>query len=411
MHRNMHMDIRPFFAKAILRALACMGLTIASPLAAEEVGDLQCRGAQGYSGEFDGRRTFLWRPQWIEALGSDSKRRAELVEEADAALARGPYSVTHKGKLVPGASPHDYTSIGPYWWPDPRKSDGLPYVRRDGQVNPERDGADFDKDRLRRFGRDMKSLALGYYLTDDPRYANHAAELVRTWFLDPATRMAPTMTFAQGIPGRVNGRGEGIIEASDLSTVIESIGLLEPSGALSGEEQRNLRLWFAQFANWMATSDNGLDEMAKQNNHGVFYDFYLSHFALYAGLEGVTRNIATNFPAYRLGQQMDRQGRFMAELSRTRSWHYSNFVVAGATRLATIAECVDVDLWAATLEDGRGLDNAKIFLDKYSGRLEAWPFPDQDKAAGELDKMQQSAEVVRLLYGRTELNGPPSELP
>ncbi len=25
-------------------------------------------------------------------------------------------------------------SVGPYWWPDPSKPDGLPYIRRDGEV-------------------------------------------------------------------------------------------------------------------------------------------------------------------------------------------------------------------------------------------------------------------------------------
>ena len=29
-------------------------------------------------------------------------------------------------------------SVGPYWWPDPSKPDGLPYIRKDGHKNPER---------------------------------------------------------------------------------------------------------------------------------------------------------------------------------------------------------------------------------------------------------------------------------
>ena len=200
-----------------------------------------CEGAQGYANSFDGRRTFLWRPEWIEAIAADDSRRDDIIKEAEKALKRGPYSVTHKGQLVPGASASDYTSIGPYWWPDKRKKDGLPYTRRDGEVNPQRSGPDFDKNRLTKLGADMEALALAYHFTGEGRFAQHAALLVRTWFLAPETRMAPNMDFAQGIPGRVNGRGEGIIEASDFSTVIEGDGLIAPSGALSEKENAELR--------------------------------------------------------------------------------------------------------------------------------------------------------------------------
>ncbi|KEO87717.1 hypothetical protein EH31_06530 [Erythrobacter longus] len=375
------------------------------------VREYQCRGSQGYAEDFDGRRTFLWRPQWLEAISADSERRKDAISRADKALGRGPYSVTDKSKLVPGASPDDYTSIGPYWWPDPKKSDGLPYKRRDGEVNPERSGPDFDKERLSKLGSDMEDLSVGYYLTGDARYAQHAAVLVRAWFLDPETRMAPNMDFAQGIPGRVNGRGEGIIEASDFSTVVESVGLIAPSSALGDDEMKGLKIWFAQFAQWLATSDNGTAEMQKTNNHGVFFDFYLSHFALFAGLDSVTKDITSNFPEFRLRRQMDTQGRFIAELKRTRSWHYSNYIVAGAGRLATIGECVGEDLWNAQLDDGRGLATATRFLDEYSDQIETWPFPDRDLAAKRIDRMERVHGLVDTLFARGESFPEGSQLP
>ncbi len=394
--------------KLLLTSLA-LG-AIAAPVAASQ-GEFHCRGSDGYAADFDGRSTYLWRPQWLEAIAADEARRTSLIKEATKALARGPYSVTDKGRLVPGASPHDYTSIGPYWWPDPDKSDGLPYTRRDGEVNPERDGPNFDKDRLRNLGRDMQALSLGYYLTGDERYAERAGLLVRTWFLDPDTRMAPNLDFAQGIPGRVDGRGEGVIESSDLSTIVESIGLIAPSGALSDTEMTELKGWFTQFATWLATSDNGTDEMQKTNNHGVFYDFYLAHFALFAGLDSVTASIANKFPEFRLARQMDKQGRFIEELKRTRSWHYANYVVAGAARLATIGECVGADLWNERLEDGRNFQNANDFLDRYSGAVETWPFDDRDHAAGRFDKMKQTHQLVDVLFGRGDYFPADGDLP
>ena len=63
---------------------------------------------------------------------------ARLIREADAMLSAGPFSVTQKTLSPPSGDKHDYRSVGPYWWPDPEKPDGLPYTRKDGQVNPER---------------------------------------------------------------------------------------------------------------------------------------------------------------------------------------------------------------------------------------------------------------------------------
>jgi hypothetical protein len=389
---------------AILGAIALTAVT-AVPAAAAE-GAPVCRASAGYADDFGGRQTYLWRPQWLEALSqraaADSKFRDALLASAHQAMTGRIHTVTDKTKQVPGAAPNDYASIGPYWWPDPKKKDGLPYIRRDGEVNPERDGPEFDKGRLRALAKDLKALALAYHVNADQAYAQRAATLIRAWFLDAETRMAPNMNFAQGIPGRVDGRGEGIIEASDLSTIIEAAGLIWPSQALSPADKQALRSWYGEFAVWMANSANGEAEMKKTNNHGVFYDFFLAHFALFAGAASVTRDIAEAFPQYRLARQMDRQGRFIAELKRTRSWHYSVFVLDGSARLATIAECVGQNLWEAELADGRSLNRGFEFLDKYSARLAEWPFPDLDLSSGKTARMKGEFDDLKLLFDRAE---------
>ena len=40
-----------------------------------------------------------------------------VVATANAALAQGPWSVTTKAVLPPSGNPHDYASVGVYWWP------------------------------------------------------------------------------------------------------------------------------------------------------------------------------------------------------------------------------------------------------------------------------------------------------
>src|SRR5262245_22084518 len=62
---------------------------------------------------------------------------AELERDAAKALAMTPVSVMDKGVTPPSGDKHDYMSQAPYWWPDPSKPDGRPYIRKDGQRNPE----------------------------------------------------------------------------------------------------------------------------------------------------------------------------------------------------------------------------------------------------------------------------------
>jgi len=62
---------------------------------------------------------------------------ARLRQEAEKALLLSPPSVMDKPRPAASGDPHDYFSYGPYWWPDPAKPDGLPYIRRDGEVNPD----------------------------------------------------------------------------------------------------------------------------------------------------------------------------------------------------------------------------------------------------------------------------------
>src|SRR4051812_27315839 len=62
---------------------------------------------------------------------------AEVWGDADAALKAPLFTVTSKTRVPPSGDKRDYMSLGPYWWPNPETSDGLPYVRRDGMVNPE----------------------------------------------------------------------------------------------------------------------------------------------------------------------------------------------------------------------------------------------------------------------------------
>lgn len=351
-----------------------------------------CHEADGYAASFDGRRTFLFEPSVLRALaartdGAAKAARATLVARADAALMRGPYTVADKRTIPPSGDRQDYLSVGPYWWPDPAKKDGLPFIRRDGQVNPDRATNKYDRADLGAMSADVETLGLAYYFTGDAQYARHAADLLDIWFLHPKLGMHPNMNFAQAVPGRETGRAEGIIDTAGLHGVIEAIGLIGPSGALTAEQRTGLEKWFSAYVDWMMTSKNGRAEDAAKNNHGMWYDSQLTHFALFSRRPEIARSVTGAFAARRIAPQIEPDGRMPLELARTRSLHYSAYALAAAYNVADLGRCVGVDLWDEVDAKGRGLKPATDYLAGYRGKIDRWPYKEIDPSPAIIDDL------------------------
>src|SRR5712692_468713 len=203
---------------------------------------------------------------------------AQLEREARKALSAGPFSVINKDKTPPSGDKHDYMSQAPYFWPDPNKPNGLPYIRRDGERNPEINKIT-DHRSLDQLESSVETLALAYYFKGDEAYAAKATQLLRAFFLDSATRMNPNLQYAQFIPGVNTGRGIGLIETRGLADVVDAIGLIERSKSWTAADQRGLEDWYGKFLQWMLESRNGREENAAKNNHGTYYDVQTTSFA------------------------------------------------------------------------------------------------------------------------------------
>src|SRR5262249_17228397 len=157
----------------------------------------------------------------------------------------------------------------------------------------------------------------------DEAYAVRAAQLLRVWFLDPATRMNPNLQYAQAIPGVNTGRGIGLIETRGLAQVVDAVGLLAGSNALTGADQRGLQEWFAGFLRGMVKRKNGRDEAAAKNNHGTYFDLQAASFALFLGRNELAVNILQSARQKRIATQIEPDGRQPLELVRTKAWSYS----------------------------------------------------------------------------------------
>jgi hypothetical protein len=319
----------------------------------------------------DGRDLEKLKKRVAEGDKSLASALAALRASADQALKAGPFTVANKPKAPPSGDKHDYVSMAPYFWPNPDKTDGLPYVRRDGKVNPERDK--YDAPLLKEMARTVATLSLAYYLTGQERYAEHSARLLRTWFLDARTRMNPNLNYAQFVPGRNTGRGYGIIDTVALLDVIDAAGMLEGSKAWTRTDQAGLKKWFEDYLKWLRTSKGGKQEAAAANNHGTWYDVQVAAFGLFVGEEESARKLLEVCKTKRIGRQIEPDGRQPLELKRTRSFDYSLVNLRALFALATLGDRLGVDLWRFQTSDGRGIRKALDWLIPYASGARKWP--------------------------------------
>ncbi len=302
----------------------------------------------------------------------------ELLSNADDFLNMKPISVMDKSQSPPSGDKHDYISRGPYWWPNPDTENGLPYIRKDGERNPEiykfTDHANEGK-----MTNAVYTLSLAYYITKDSKYSNKASRLLRVWFLNDSTKMNPNLNFAQGIPGICTGRGIGIIEMSSIYNIIDAIGILETSNEWSKKDDDQIKVWFEDYLNWLTTSQYGKDESDWRNNHGSWYDVQVTSISLFLGKDDLAKQIVNRAKIKRIDLQIKPDGKQPLELERTKSWGYSVFNLNALFHLAYLGDHVDIHLWNYKSPNGGSIKKALDFILPFALNFDKWKYKQIQK--------------------------------
>ncbi len=311
-----------------------------------------------------------------------------LKKFCDAELGRPPYSVMQKQYTPPSGDKHDYVSMGRYWWPDPTKPDGLPYIRRDGHSNPML--KELDRDRMGKMMSAVERLALMYDLSGERRYGEKAAELLRVWFLAPESRMNPHLLYGQFVPGHNDNRGraEGLLDTYGMVEMLTGVDRLIDGGLLSAAEAKALREWFSELLDWMLTSKQGIAEAKTKNNHAIAYDVQIVAFARFTGRTELADETLRKFAERRIFSQIQPDGSQPRELARATGFGYSIYNLKHMLDMCLLAGERGPELYACTSEDGRSIRTAIAYMARYLDRpQEEFPYEqikDWDSVQGGL---------------------------
>ena len=293
--------------------------------------------------------------------------RERILRAANEYLSQPPITVTAASSPRSKGGKHDYFSEGDYWWPDPKNPSG-PYIRRDGYSNPQ--NFNDHREALIRLSLIVPALTAAWLITQEKRYAEHAAVHLRAWFIDPATRMNPSLDYAQAVWGVSPGRGTGIIDTLHLVEVTRAARHLDGAKVMTPEESTGMRDWFTQYMLWMVASKNGQEEEAAKNNHGTCWVAQVAAFCDLTGNAELTAYCRNRFQTVLIPHQEAPDGSFPEELRRTKPYGYSLF---NLDALGIVAQLLG--LWKWQTPDGRGMARAMEYMYPYMLDKKKWPLP------------------------------------
>ncbi len=297
-----------------------------------------------------------------------------IVEMATNYLDSLPITVTAAICKRSAGGIHDFYSEGDYWWPDPKNPDG-PYIRKDGQTNP----ANFVAHRIAmiRVSRIVGMQTSAYLLTGNEKFVKAMQKHLEAWFVNPETRMNPSLLYVQAIKGRVTGRGIGIIDAIHLIEVARSVEILENNNLLPERSLVEIKKWFAEFVNWLTTHQYGIDEMNAKNNHGTCWVMQVGAFARLTDNKDVLEFCRNRFKTVLLPNQMGNDGSFPLELKRTKPYGYSLFNIDAFMTCSEILSDEENNLYEFSTPGGLSMKLGAEFMFPFVKDKKSWPYkPD-----------------------------------
>jgi hypothetical protein len=302
---------------------------------------------------------------------SDFLKR-DIISSADKVLTEVPQTITMYTCPRSAGGIHDFYSEGDYWWPDTNNPAG-PYIQRDGMTNPE----NFIEHRksMIRLSQIVGSLASAYKITGDEKYVRQAFIHLKAWFADEATKMNPSLLYAQAIKGRFTGRGIGIIDTIQLMEVAQGILVMQNAKCIDKQLLTAIKSWFKEYLKWLMSHQYSKDEMNAKNNHGTCWVMQVAAFARLTEDQQILDFCRNRYKEILLPNQMATDGSFPEELRRTKPYGYSLFNLDAMTMVCLILSDNKNDLINYQTPDGKCLKKGIEFLFTFVADKDKWIYP------------------------------------
>jgi len=286
-----------------------------------------------------------------------------------------PSITQNSAELKQKTGVNNFTSLAPYYHPDPNSSTGFPYIRIDGTRNLESRKSS-DSPYLNSLLFLISSCSVLYYYTKSEDYAVKAIQALQTFFLDENTKMNPSMTYSGLVIGdsmddlRIRG---AIIDTNNLSLLPDFIELLKPSSHWIIELDSGMASWFDSLSDWFKTNPRGILQASYSHNIKTSYMKQLCSYLCACGKEVEARTYLENNLTALLSAQIDMDGKQVLEMNRVKNRHYSNFNLTLLVNLATIANSLGVNVWNYEDSEGKGsIKKAMKYLAYYYSHPTEW---------------------------------------
>ncbi len=253
----------------------------------------------------------------------DIEKMALLLDEM---FTYGLQSVTYdRPSFVSDLDIHQYFSMANYWWPNPDTKDGLPFIRRDGYVNP--DSVKWCKQAVRKMGFTILNASLMYYFTDDKKYYELLKAQMNNFFINEETKMLPNIAHAQmvaGHPTDSKGRKTGIMDlSSNIGYALCAFKAIYDLGYVEEELYQNMKSWVKELIGWLTTATVAIEEKNETNNHGTMFALFMAQLYTFTGeLDLYKEELTADLHRF-LNHQVLEDGSMPEELERTRSLAYT----------------------------------------------------------------------------------------
>ncbi len=284
------------------------------------------------------------------------------------------------------------------------------------------------RDALFTLGLAIPALTAAYSLTGETRYTDASSAHLHAWFVDPATRMAPAMNFAQTNPAQsqpsapdtdssaaqpsLSGRYQGILEALPLAEIATAVPFLT---LLSNADRTAIYAWFTAYYHWLTDAQDSGPRLAalardSKSHHGTSWMLQASACAWLAAPTGdVARNedsalsdLRHRFKSATLRAQVSPDGYFPHEIVSPTPYRDSLF---NLDMLAAICQLLSTRLesiWDFQLEEGPGMRAAIAWHFPSIADRGTWPYRADVDHFDELPGRRASLLFAARAYQRPE---------